>query len=125
MSLQHPEFSRDDVGPAGEQIQRQAGGHGGYLHAVLQRAGWDFEFAGGHAEQSRKGVLRHVAGSAQLKQILGQAVVLRPLAEQLGVGDQAVAAHRLVDGQDLLVFRARALLLLDLLVELKDLKVSG
>jgi len=85
------EFSRDDVGPAGEQIQRQAGGHGRYLPRGPAAAGWDFEFAGGHAEQSRKAFLpsRRGIGAAQADPWPGG--VLRPLAVQLGCGDQAVA----------------------------------
>ena len=71
--LQHAEFGGDDVGPARQQVERQAGGHRRQLHAFLQPAGRDLEVAGRHAEQGGQRVLGQVAEAAQLQQVLGQA----------------------------------------------------
>ena len=122
---QHAELGRDDVGPARQQLRGQAGGYRRNLHPVLQAAGRHLELPGRHADQGGQRVLGHVAGAAQLQQVLGQPVDLRALAQHLRGGHQAVVAHRLVDAQDLLVLGQGALLLLDLLVELEDLEVRG
>ena len=122
---QHAEFGRDDVGPAREQLRGQAGGHRRNLHPVLEAAGGTLSSPAGTPSRVASAFSATSRKRAQLQQVLGQPVVLRALAQHLGGGHQAVVAHRLEDAQDLLVLRQRALLLVDLLVELEDLEVGG